>query len=53
MILFEHLDIWVVRQAGLTYGGKIRRFPTRAIKVLLDLGWHDEIYLSVCLCVCL
>jgi hypothetical protein len=40
MILLQHLNIWVIRQALLANGREIGRLPAASVQILLNLGRH-------------
>jgi hypothetical protein len=40
VVLLDHLDVWVLREAILANRGEVRGFPTRAVEILLDLRRH-------------
>lgn len=40
VVLLDHLDVWVVREAILADRGEVRGFPTRSVEILLDLRRH-------------
>lgn len=40
VVLLDHLDVWVLREAILADRGEVRGFPTRAVEILLDLRRH-------------
>lgn len=42
MVIFQHLDVWIVWQAMFADRGKICCLPTRAVEVLFDLRWHSS-----------
>ena len=40
MILFQHLDVRVLRQAAFAGAGEVGGFPAGAVEVLLNLRRH-------------
>ena len=45
IVLFQHLNIWVVGQAVFAAGREICGFPARTVEILFDLWWrHDGSY---------
>jgi hypothetical protein len=40
VVILQHLDVGVVREAVLADGGEVGRLPTGAVEVLLDLRRH-------------